>query len=95
MLTSEDNLFLQDFVRRVKEKPELVGHVITAITKGVCEAVEAHSTRANDMEVVASMAMHTRLFKGNERFIAQKIRTYSDKKQTALKWDDVLERLEK
>lgn len=95
MLTTEDNFFLQDLIRRVKEKPELVGHVTTALTTGVCAAVDQQRTRATDMELVASMAMHTRLFKGNEKFIAQKIRVHSDAKQTSLQWNDVLDRLEK
>lgn len=95
MLSVEDNFFLQDLIRRVKDKPELVGHIATALTTGVCAAVEQQKAKATDMEVVASMAMHTRLYKGNERFIAQKIRLYSDANQTSLKWDDVLERLEK
>ena len=95
MLNSEDALFLQDLTRRVREKPELVQYITNALTVGVCEAVNRQRTRADDMEVAASMALHTRLFKGNEKFIAQKIRLYSDKKQSALRWDEVLERLEK
>lgn len=95
MLSSEDQLFLQDLKRRVCDKPELVSHITNAMTVGVCEAVEHQKQRANDMETVASMAIHTRLFKGNEKFIAQKLRVYSDKNQTALRWDEVLERLEK
>jgi hypothetical protein len=43
------------------------------------------------MEVVASMAMNTRLFKGNEKFLVDKLEKW--KSRTALRWDDQIAKL--
>jgi hypothetical protein len=43
------------------------------------------------MEVIASMAMNTRLFKGNENFLAQKLEKWNGK--TSLRWDDQIAKL--
>ena len=46
---------------------------------------------AVDMEVVASMALNTRLFKGNEKFLADKLEGW--KHMNGLKWDDQINKL--
>ena len=95
LLSSEDAMFIQEITHRVKEKPELTSAIITAITNGVTESVNRQRQKASDMEVVASMALHQRLFKGNNKFIASKIRQYHDKGQTSIDWSTTLENLER
>jgi len=71
-MTLEEEKFLLEVATRSK-KPAMMQSIIMAAISGVklhAEEVRAHAV---DMEVVANMAMENRLFKGNERFIADKL----------------------
>ena len=88
---SEDEIkFLQEVARRSHD-PLMMRSIINSAIGG-CEAyaqkVRAHAV---DMEVVASMAMNTRLFKGNEKFLADKLERWKD--MNGLRWDDQINAL--
>lgn len=86
----EDIKFLQE-VRLRSQDPEMMSRIIDTAINGLQDAARQTSQRAADMEVVASMALNTRLFKGNEKFLADKLEQWSGK--TSLRWDDQIEKL--
>ena len=83
---SEDDLkFLAEVAHRAKD-PVMMQSIIMSAVGGVRRNAEEVRKHAVDMEVVASMAMNARLFKGNEKFLADKLEKWKDR--TALRWDD-------
>ena len=88
----EEIKFLTD-IHNKGTTPEMVGKVIRAAISGMEDYSAAVRAHAVDMEVVASMALNTRLFKGNENFIADKLEKW--KHMNGLRWDDQIERLRK
>lgn len=89
-MTPEDIKFLQE-VRVRSRDPEMMNRIIDVAINGLQDISRQANERAADMEVIASMAMNTRLFKGNENFLAQKLEKWHGK--TALRWDDQIEKL--
>jgi hypothetical protein len=86
----DEQKFLLEVEHRAKN-PETARAIINfAITGMHNRAVEIRE-HAVDMEVVANMAMETRLFKGNERFIAGKLERW--KHLNGLRWDDHIKKL--
>ncbi len=66
---SEDEMkFLSEVAHRAKN-PDMLRSIIFSAIGGVQRNAEEVRKHAVDMEVVASMALNTRLFKGNEKFI--------------------------
>jgi len=86
----EDQKFLSEVAHRSKDPVMMQSIILSAIggLKVKSEQVRAHAV---DMEVVANMAMETRLFKGNERFIADKLEKW--KHMNGLRWDDHIKKL--
>jgi len=64
--------------------------IIAAISGVKLHAVEVRE-HAVDMETVASMALNTRLFKGNETFIADKLEKW--RHMNSNRWDQQIKRL--
>jgi len=62
--SKEDAFMLASVRDRVKENPKIVKAILDAITVGTEERVEAEMTRANNMEVVASVAFSLASEKG-------------------------------
>ena len=89
-MTEEDLKFLREVAERSKDRAMMQSIIMSAIGGLENSAREAH-IRATDMEVVANMAMNTRLFKGNENFLAQKLEKWHG--QTSLRWDDQIKKL--
>ena len=89
-MTEDDLKFLSEVTRRSKDRAMMQSIILSAIGGLENSAREAH-IRAADMEVVASMALNTRLFKGNEKFLAQKLEHWEGK--TTLKWDEQIKKL--
>jgi hypothetical protein len=89
-MTLDDEHFLHEVAHRSKDPVMMQSIILSAIggLKVKSEQVRAHAV---DMEVVANMAMETRLFKGNERFIADKLEKW--KHMNGLKWDDHIKKL--
>jgi hypothetical protein len=88
---SEDDLkFLSEVASRSKE-PSMLRSIIFSAIGGVERNAEEVRKHAIDMEVVANMAMNTRLFKGNEKFLANKLESW--KHMNGLRWDDQIAKL--
>ena len=82
--------FLAEVALRSQD-PVMMRSIINSAIGGCEREARLAREQAADMEVVASMAMNTRLFKGNENFLAQKLEKWHNK--TALRWDAQIEAL--
>jgi hypothetical protein len=88
---SEDEMkFLSEVAHRAKN-PDMLRSIIFSAIGGVQRNAEEVRKHAVDMEVVANMAMNTRLFKGNEKFLANKLENW--KHMNGLRWDDQIAKL--
>ena len=88
---SEDEIkFLSEVAHRAKD-PVMMQSIIMSAVGGVRRNAEEVRKHAVDMEVVASMALNARLFKGNEKFLADKLESW--KHMNGLKWDEQIARL--
>jgi len=88
---NEDEL---EFLREVAERstdPIMMRSIINSAIGGCERYAKEVRHHAVDMEVVASMAMNTRLFKSNEKFIADKLEKW--KHMNGLRWDDHIKKL--
>jgi hypothetical protein len=86
----EDQKFLSEVAHRSKD-PVMMQSIILSAIGGLKRRAEEVREHAVDMETVASMALNTRLFKGNERFIADKLEKW--KHMNSTRWDNQIERL--
>ena len=87
----EDELkFLSEVAHRAKD-PVMMQSIIMSAVNGVRSNAEEVRKHAVDMEIVANMAMNTRLFKGNEKFLADKLESW--KHMNGLRWDDQISKL--
>ena len=89
-MNTEDIKFLSDVAHRAKD-PVMMQSIIMSAVNGVRQNAEEVRKHAVDMEVIASMAMNTRLFKGNQKFLADKLEGW--KHMNGLRWDDQIARL--
>ena len=89
-MNEEQMKFLSEVANHAKD-PVMLQAIIMSAVGGVRRNAEEVRKHAVDMEVVASMAMNTRLFKGNEKFIADKLEGW--KHMNGLKWDDQIAKL--
>ena len=86
----DEQKFLSEVAHRSKD-PVMMQNIILAAVAGVKRRAEEVREHAVDMETVASMALNTRLFKGNERFIADKLEKW--KHMNSNRWDDQIKTL--
>ena len=86
----DEQKFLSEVAHRSKD-PVMMQNIILAAVAGVKRRAEEVREHAVDMETVASMALNTRLFKGNERFIADKLERW--KHMNSNRWDDQIKKL--
>lgn len=84
-MTEDEIEFLREVARRSHD-PVMMRSIISSAIGGCERYAEKVRAHAVDMEVVASMAMNTRLFKGNEKFLADKLEKWKD--MNGLRWDD-------
>lgn len=89
-MTESEIEFLSQVARRAQD-PVMMQAIIMSAVGGVRRNAEEVRKHAVDMEVVASMAMNARLFKGNEKFLADKLESW--KHMNGLKWDDQIVKL--
>lgn len=89
-MTEDEMKFLSEVAHRAKD-PVMMQSIIMSAVGGVRRNAEEVRKHAVDMEVVASMALNTRLFKGNEKFIADKLEGW--KHMNGLKWDEQIAKL--
>jgi len=86
----EEEKFLHEVAVRSKD-PAMMQRIVLSAISGLRAKAKEVREHAVDMEVVANMAMETRLFKGNERFIADKLERW--KHLNGLRWDDHIKAL--
>ena len=86
----DEQKFLSEVAHRSKD-PVMMQNIILAAVAGVKRRAEEVREHAVDMETVAIMALNTRLFKGNERFIADKLESW--KHMNSNRWDDQIKAL--
>jgi hypothetical protein len=91
-MNEEDMKFLSEVANRAKD-PAMMQAIIMSAVGGVQRNAEEVRKHAVDMEVIASMAMNTRLFKGNEKFLADKLEGW--KHMNGLRWDAQIDKLRK
>ena len=91
-MTEDEIKFLSEVAHRAKD-PVMMQAIISSAVGGVVRHAEEVRAHAVDMEIVASMAMNTRLYKGNELFIADKLESWAH--MNGLRWDDQIAKLKK
>ena len=89
-MTEDEIKFLSEVAHRAKD-PVMMQAIIMSAVGGVQRNAEEVRKHAVDMEIVASMALNTRLFKGNEKFLADKLESWQH--LNGLRWDDQIARL--
>ena len=86
----DEHKFLLEVEHRAKD-PETARAIINFAITGMHNRAVENREHAVDMETVAIMALNTRLFKGNERFIADKVESW--KHRNSNRWDDQIKAL--
>ena len=86
----DEHKFLLEVEHRAKN-PETARAIINSAINGMHDRAMENREHAVDMETVACMALNTRLFKGNERFIADKLESW--KHRNSNRWDDQIKTL--
>jgi hypothetical protein len=86
----DEHKFLLEVEHRAKN-PETARAIINSAINGMHDRAVENREHAVDMETVACMALNTRLFKGNERFIADKLESW--KHRNSNRWDDQIKAL--
>ena len=89
-MNNEELKFLAEVAHRAKD-PVMMQSIIMSAVNGVRSNAEEVRKHAVDMEIVANMAINTRLFKGNEKFLADKLESW--KHMNGLRWDDQISKL--
>ena len=89
-MNEEEIKFLSEVAHRAKD-PVMMQSIIMSAVGGVRRNADEVRKHAVDMEVIASMAMNTRLFIGNEKFLADKLEGW--KHMNGLKWDEQIAKL--
>jgi len=89
-MTDDEIKFFAE-VRSRSRDSEVMQQIINVAIRGMQDKMYQTRKHAADMEVVASMAMNTRLFKGNEKFLADKLDSWKD--FNSLRWDDQITKL--
>ena len=86
----DDEKFLYEVATRSKD-PAMMRRIVSSAISGLQASAKEVREHAVDMETVASMALNTRLFKGNETFIADKLEKW--KHMNSNRWDQQIKRL--
>ena len=89
-MTPDDIKFLTEVARRSQD-PDMMRSIINSAIGGLLHDARKAHERAADMEVVAAIALNTRVFKSNQNFLAQKLEQWEGK--TSLRWDDQINKL--
>ena len=89
-MTDEEIKFFAE-VRSRSRDPKMMQKIIDVAIHGMQDMMYQTRKHAADMEVVASMSMNARLFKGNEKFLADKLESWKD--FNSLRWDDQITKL--
>lgn len=91
-MTEEEKIFLQ--VREwIKENPSRIGLITSGLVVGMQEHANESRRAQVEWETIAAIAVEARLFKGQERILADKIEGM--KANNAYRWDDIVSKLRK
>ena len=92
-MTEEEAKMYRAVRQWVIENPSSIGIITLALTAGLKDYAEEASKKRMEWEVIACMAMESRLFKGHENMLADRIEAMKD--TNALRWDHTVEALRK
>lgn len=89
---NDDELkFLAEVRKRCYGDTQMTERIIHSAITGMSDKAADMRFYASEMETVAAMTMNNRLFKGNERFLAEKLETTA--RMHSLNWTDQIEKL--
>lgn len=75
----------------IQREPELHRVAMAALTDGMLHAIHEARHDRSEWEAVAMNAMHTRLFKNNRGWLADKIAALNGR--ASMRWDSTIEKL--
>jgi hypothetical protein len=75
----------------IQREPQMHRVAMAALTDGMLHVVDQARHDSSEWETVAMNAMHTRLFKNNRGWLADKIAGLNGR--ASMRWDDIIERL--
>jgi hypothetical protein len=80
--------FLENIKLYVQSDPEIAPYISDFVAKGLKEALDEANQRAADMEIVASVMMYKKKWKGQDELVMSKINKWKNK--ASLNWDGLL-----
>jgi len=80
--------FLQSIESFVQIDPEIAPYISDYVAKGLKKALDESNERAADMEIVASIMMYKKKWKGQDELVMDKINKW--KYKSSLNWDGLL-----
>ncbi len=80
--------FLAYVAAYIETDPEAAAYVANYVQAGLRKALDEANQRAADMEIVASVMMYKKRWKGQDELVMSKIRKWKDK--ASLNWDGLL-----
>jgi hypothetical protein len=89
----DEELLLKTVAAKLTNKPEFAVELYAAIHQGLQNSVRELKHQAADMETVAVMSLHARLFKNQKGYIANLLEKHKDKSFTY--FDSLIEELRK
>lgn len=90
-MTKEELEFYNIVRLSVQRNQSLYRVAMAALADGVNVAIDAAQYDRAAWETVAMNAMHTRLFKSNKGWLADKIEALNDR--ASMRWDSIIEKL--
>jgi len=87
-MTESQYRFLENIKSYVKNDPEIVPYITDFVAKGLKEALDEVNQRAADMEIVASIMMYKKKWKGQDELVMDKINKWKSK--ASLNWDGLI-----
>jgi len=93
VISEEESVFYSTLREAIKENPQWLMTAMQAINSGMEQRLRQEKHEKTEWEVIAFNAMETRIFKSNKMWLSQKIDRLH--KSALLKWDSIIERLQK
>ncbi|MGV0982607.1 MAG: hypothetical protein ACOYB0_09620 [Polynucleobacter sp.] len=84
----EREQFLAFIASYIESDPEAAAHVANYVQAGLRKALDEANQRAADMEIVASIMMYKKRWKGQDELVMDKINKWKGKAN--LNWDGLL-----
>jgi len=84
----EREQFLAYIASYVEKDPESAAYIANYVQVGLRKALDEANQRAADMEIVASIMMYKKKWKGQDELVMSKINKWKNK--ASLNWDGLL-----